>query len=470
MPEVFISHSSKDRPAALATLSVLEQRGISCWIAPRDIVPGTEYGAAILKGIEDCSMFLLIFSGNANQSPQVRREVERAVSKGLVIIPVRIEDVVPQAALEYFLSSPHWLDAFPEPFEHYLESLAESVSAFLQHREPPSSAVAASQALPARLMPAPHQQHHLRSSGKRVSWTVGAALAAGAVLALGGGWFLQRVLYPPPGDSPPGQPPVEDVKPNPGQPESPVPPAPPAPVPGTDDATLIPFTGIPAEDRPKSGTLTAKDKLEGIILPLFELKGISLPDAIEQLRTQSQAADVNEPDPARKGIPILMSEQVLKAPATSRLTMALKDVPLGEAIRYTTELAGVKFTVEPYAVRITSSLEAPQEMTTRIYPLNRELYDAMPVEAAQTLKPDPFAPPGTYRTLVPAKNTARRWLEAQGISFPEGASATLNEKEGTLTVTNTAVNHELIANFIALLYETSPGNLKRPAIPPAVAK
>jgi len=42
-------------------------------------VPGTEWGAAIIAGIDACKVMVLIFSSSANESPQVRREVERAI-------------------------------------------------------------------------------------------------------------------------------------------------------------------------------------------------------------------------------------------------------------------------------------------------------------------------------------------------------------------------------------------------------
>src|SRR5881275_1652447 len=90
---VLLSYSTKDKPWADAACAMIESKGIRCWVAPRDVVPGTEWGASIIAGIEACRLMVLIFSDNANQSPQVRREVERAVSKGLTIIPCRIEDV-----------------------------------------------------------------------------------------------------------------------------------------------------------------------------------------------------------------------------------------------------------------------------------------------------------------------------------------------------------------------------------------
>ena len=74
--DAFISYSSKDKPAADAACAVLEGSGIRCWIAPRDVMPGGEYGAAIMDAIERCRVMVLIFSSNANQSPQIRREIE----------------------------------------------------------------------------------------------------------------------------------------------------------------------------------------------------------------------------------------------------------------------------------------------------------------------------------------------------------------------------------------------------------
>ncbi|MBV8226902.1 MAG: toll/interleukin-1 receptor domain-containing protein [Verrucomicrobia bacterium] len=42
--DVFISHSSADKRAADAACALLETRGIKCWIAPRDIRPGSDWG------------------------------------------------------------------------------------------------------------------------------------------------------------------------------------------------------------------------------------------------------------------------------------------------------------------------------------------------------------------------------------------------------------------------------------------
>ncbi len=123
--DVFISHSRSDKLTAEAVCHRLESEGIRCWMAPRDIMPGLSWTASIMKGIESCRILILVFSGHANRSEHVQREIERAFAKGLVVIPFRIEDVPPIGALEYFLGFVHWLDALTPPMENHIQSLLE---------------------------------------------------------------------------------------------------------------------------------------------------------------------------------------------------------------------------------------------------------------------------------------------------------------------------------------------------------
>src|SRR5262245_53335177 len=129
--DVFISYSSKDKTVADALCGALESQGIPCWIAPRNIAYGSDYGEAIVDGINESRVMVLVFSSNANTSPHIKREVDRAVSKSLTIIPIRIEDVAPTRALEYYISPVHWLDAVTPPLEPHLEALADKIHALL---------------------------------------------------------------------------------------------------------------------------------------------------------------------------------------------------------------------------------------------------------------------------------------------------------------------------------------------------
>jgi len=139
--DVYISYSHVDKAAADAACATIERSGVRCWIAPRDITPGDEWSAAIIKAIDNCRAMVLIFSTNANNSRQIRREVERAISVGIPLVPVRIEDVVPTESLAYFMSTVHWLDAMTPPLEGHLNRLADSLKALLQVGTQPAGAM-----------------------------------------------------------------------------------------------------------------------------------------------------------------------------------------------------------------------------------------------------------------------------------------------------------------------------------------
>ena len=133
--DVFLSYSSLDKTASDTVCSILEQNGISCWIAPRDITPGLDFAEAIIDGINSSKVFVLVYSSNSNNSRQVIREVDRAVHNGLPVINLRLEDVPLSKQLEYYLSSVHWLDAITPPLEEHINKLAGVVKILLRKDE-----------------------------------------------------------------------------------------------------------------------------------------------------------------------------------------------------------------------------------------------------------------------------------------------------------------------------------------------
>jgi len=60
--------------------------------------------------------------------------VERTVHQGIAVIPFRIEDVLPNKSLEYFISTQHWLDALTPPLENHLLHLAETITVLLEKK------------------------------------------------------------------------------------------------------------------------------------------------------------------------------------------------------------------------------------------------------------------------------------------------------------------------------------------------
>lgn len=133
--DVFISYASGDKPVADAACATLESRGIRCWIAPRDVVAGMHYGEAIIDAIHESRIMVLVFSSKANLSGHIPKEIERAVSQGITVMPLRIEDVAPAKSLDYFIGSVHWLDALTPPLEVHLQRLAANVHTLLSRLE-----------------------------------------------------------------------------------------------------------------------------------------------------------------------------------------------------------------------------------------------------------------------------------------------------------------------------------------------
>ena len=141
--DVFVSYSSKDKHIADSVCAALEAEGVSCWIAPRDVLPSVPYGEAIIEALNETRLLLLIFTANSNTSRHVMREVERAVNKGVAVIPFRVEDVPPTPSMEYFISSDHWLDAVTPPLESHVRKLVETIKLLRDRDERPAATPAA---------------------------------------------------------------------------------------------------------------------------------------------------------------------------------------------------------------------------------------------------------------------------------------------------------------------------------------
>ena len=201
----FISHSSKDKAIGEAVCNFLESHGIPCWIAPRDVTPGKNYGAAIVDAIDECAVFVLVLSGESNKSGQVVREVERAASTNSVIIPLRVEPVQPSRDLEFYVSSSHWLDATEKPLEKHLNTLVDAIGNWqtrggTQDRATPEP-------------PAPVRSAPTRS-GKRL--LIGSAIVVALVLCASIIFFATRPRSKPRDEATP-PPTASAVSPTPGE-------------------------------------------------------------------------------------------------------------------------------------------------------------------------------------------------------------------------------------------------------------
>jgi general secretion pathway protein D len=206
------------------------------------------------------------------------------------------------------------------------------------------------------------------------------------------------------------------------------------------------------------------EKMQRIIFPGVQFQGASIEEAIEFLRIKSKDLDTIERDPTKKGVNIILKPGTTAS--TAQISLDLHDVPMVEALRYITELAGMKYKVEPFAVVVVPITEIGNEQYTRTFKVPPDFLTSTgggdaPAGAAPPA--DPFAaktPGGAAATAttnaIPSRPTARVILEGAGIGFPEGASAVFNAATSQLVVKNTQPNLDAVEAYVDSLLRKVP--------------
>jgi branched-chain amino acid transport system substrate-binding protein len=184
-----VSYSSKDKTIAHSIVAALENNHVRCWYAPRDIQASEDWGKAITNGILKSRVFLIIFSGNANQSQRVLDELNFAISKELIILPFRIENLEPDGAMGLHLSSRHWLDAYDPSWESHIRKLTKNVSIILETSIDEQQIV----------VPA-HIEKKTKQQPKKLTRIL-AGIAVGVLLTTVG-WYGWSLLNTPDGENP----------------------------------------------------------------------------------------------------------------------------------------------------------------------------------------------------------------------------------------------------------------------------
>ena len=132
---IFISYSSKDQDIAETIYRALEARGQDCWIACRDVRPGENYQEAIVRALRVAKVMLLVFTSNANNSDEIKKELVLAGRHRVTVVPVRVEDVVPNDAFTYEFATRQWIDLFKD-WEREIEHPGDAARHVLQNAKP----------------------------------------------------------------------------------------------------------------------------------------------------------------------------------------------------------------------------------------------------------------------------------------------------------------------------------------------
>ena len=197
--QVFLSHASEDREVASRVYSALEADGIACWMASRDLKAGTDYAAGTLEAIRTSELVLLIFSGSANASPFVLREIERAIAYDRSVLSLHIDDALPNASIEYYLNLWQWLEV-REGVEGKHEEILAAVRGQLARLVVEATSSDAGQLVAAKIPGQPElgtgaEATKARRWSRRAWWFAVAALLVVMAGAGAGTWAATRAHH-----------------------------------------------------------------------------------------------------------------------------------------------------------------------------------------------------------------------------------------------------------------------------------
>ena len=133
--DVFVSYSSKDQEIADRLVQILENCGIRCWIASRDIPDGGIWAVEIDRAIQASRAFVLLLSKNSLASKQVYKELNLADKPCENKYPIRIDNAPLSEGFNYHLSGLQIKKAIQDP-EINIQELAKTIQADLDIKPP----------------------------------------------------------------------------------------------------------------------------------------------------------------------------------------------------------------------------------------------------------------------------------------------------------------------------------------------
>ena len=218
--------------------------------------------------------------------------------------------------------------------------------------------------------------------------------------------------------------------------------------------------GDPGAPALEDSSVTVATKLKRIIIPQIALDQASLVEAIDFIRVKAAESDTTELDPARKGVNITINlgppeSETAKRVSDMRFDLRLSNVPLASVLKYITDITQTTYTTDDFSVIIQPAGFSSDELMSRTYRVSPDFLTSLSAGAEASTEADPFgeAPAGG---LLTTRLSAQEALSRQGISFPEGASASYSPTTNNLRVVNTATNLDFISQIVETVNQTEP--------------
>jgi general secretion pathway protein D len=205
------------------------------------------------------------------------------------------------------------------------------------------------------------------------------------------------------------------------------------------------------------GTANINDKLNSIIIPRINFTDSSIRESLDFLKKRSIELDETESDPDLKGVNIVLKVPPGSPEENAQITLEIENVPLKAALEYVAQAAGLKIKIDPYAVVVVPPTENTDVMITKEYKVPPNFIQSVPGGAAPATVPGVAA---GSQSVIAGRSGARDYLESQGVTFPEGASANYVPSTSRLIVKNTQSNLDIIDALVETAIATPPTQIE----------
>ncbi|MGC4017354.1 MAG: type II and III secretion system protein [Luteolibacter sp.] len=230
-------------------------------------------------------------------------------------------------------------------------------------------------------------------------------------------------------------------------------------------ATFDKIPGVEEGAVADASRISVSRKIERLIVPSIMLEQVSLEEAIEYLRAQASQLDTFELDPRQKGVNFTVDlgppgSEVAERISKKRFNLRLRNVPIAGALKYINDLTQTAYTTDEFSVNIRSIGAMATEMTTRTYHVPPDFLSSISegdAGGSAAGANDPFATDKpASQGLLAKRRDILDVLKSKGITFPEGATVTLNPAVNVLMVRNTEANQDMISQLVEMVAKTEP--------------
>lgn len=203
-----------------------------------------------------------------------------------------------------------------------------------------------------------------------------------------------------------------------------------------------------------------RERLSSIIVDNVILESVTLEEAIDFVRIQSRKNDIPDAAGEASGVNVLinlgdLNNERVQTIRAQKVTLKARGLPLSKILDYITDQTYTQWRVDGVSVVITPRGSTENTMVTRTFRVPPNFLSAGATQKAEANN-DPFAEDNEEEGKLTQKMSITEFLKANGISFPDGATASYTPSSNTLLVRNTPANIDLIDQLVSIIADEEP--------------